>query len=122
MASIPPELASTVAAIIDGGSLEAAAQALSITPSAVSQRLKTLEQQVGRVLVVRGRPAVATPSGEAVVRLARQIALLEHEATAELGLGGAEDLADRRVSLVAVPAPVHDGLDCALRLRSWRQR
>lgn len=90
MASIPPELASTVAAIIDGGSLEAAAQALSITPSAVSQRLKTLEQQVGRVLVVRGRPAVATPSGEAVVRLARQIALLEHEATAELGLGGAE--------------------------------
>lgn len=90
MASVPPELASTVAAIIDGGSLEAAAQALSITPSAVSQRLKTLEQQVGRVLVVRGRPAVATPSGEAVVRLARQIALLEHEATAELGLDGAE--------------------------------
>lgn len=90
MASIPLELASTVAAIVDGGSLEAAAHALSITPSAVSQRLKTLEQQVGRVLVVRARPAVATPSGEAVVRLARQISLLEHEAVADLGLDGAE--------------------------------
>ncbi|WP_194421722.1 LysR family transcriptional regulator ArgP [Microbacterium abyssi] len=89
MASIAPELASTVAAIVDGGSLEAAARALSITPSAVSQRLKTLEQQLGRVLVVRGRPATVTPSGEAVVRMARQISLLEHEALAELGMEGA---------------------------------
>lgn len=100
MASIPLELASTVAAIIDGGSLEAAALALRITPSAVSQRLKTLEQQIGRVLVVRGRPAVATPSGEAVVRLARQIALLEHEAVADLGL---DDAAAR----VGVPLAVN---------------
>ncbi|MEJ1922956.1 LysR family transcriptional regulator ArgP [Microbacterium sp. KHB019] len=86
MSSIAPELASTVAAIVDGGSLEAAARALSITPSAVSQRLKTLEQQLGRVLVVRGRPATVTPSGEAIVRMARQIALLEHEALSELGM------------------------------------
>ncbi len=95
MASIAPELASTVAAIVDGGSLEAAARALSITPSAVSQRLKSLEQQLGRVLVVRGRPATATPSGEAVVRMARQIALLEHETLAGLGL----DAADGRASM-----------------------
>ncbi|MEW1963549.1 LysR family transcriptional regulator ArgP [Microbacterium sp. NPDC077644] len=95
MASIAPELASTVAAIVDGGSLEAAARALSITPSAVSQRLKSLEQQLGRVLVVRGRPATATPSGEAVVRMARQIALLEHETLAGLGL----DAADGRASV-----------------------
>lgn len=88
MASIAPELASTVAAIVDGGSLEAAARSLRITPSAVSQRLKALEQQLGRVLVVRGRPATVTASGEAVVRMARQIALLEHEALAELGIDG----------------------------------
>lgn len=95
MRSISAELAATVVAIIDGGSLEAAARRLSITPSAVSQRLKTLEQQVGRVLVVRGRPAKATPSGEAVVRMARQVALLEHDALMELGL----DDAVRRVSV-----------------------
>ncbi|MGO2684102.1 MAG: LysR family transcriptional regulator ArgP [Microbacterium sp.] len=90
MASISPELASTVAAIVDGGSLESAARSLSITPSAVSQRLKTLEQQIGRVLVVRGRLATATPSGEAVVRMARQVALLEHETLLGLGLDDAE--------------------------------
>lgn len=95
MISIAPELASTVAAIVDGGSLEAAARSLSITPSAVSQRLKTLEQQLGRVLVVRARPATATSSGEAVVRMARQLALLEHDALTELGL----DDAGRRVSV-----------------------
>lgn len=95
MVSLSPELASTVAAIVDGGSLEAAARSLNITPSAVSQRLRTLEQQVGRVLVVRGRPATATPSGEAIVRMARQVALLEHDALMALGL----DDADGRVSV-----------------------
>jgi len=95
MASIAPDLAATVAAIVDGGSLEAAARNLRITPSAVSQRLKTLEQQVGRVLIVRGRPATATASGEAVVRLARQTALLAHETLSNLGL----DEGDARVDV-----------------------
>lgn len=89
MAGISPELASTVAAIIDGGSLDAAARSLRITPSAVSQRLKTLEQQLGQVLIVRGRPAKPTAAGESVVRMARQIALLEHDALAALGLDDA---------------------------------
>lgn len=100
MASIPPELASTVAAIVDGGSLESAARSLRITPSAVSQRLKTLEQQVGRVLIVRGKPATATPSGAAVVRMARQIALLEHDALAGLGL-------DETGARVSIPLAVN---------------
>lgn len=95
MTGISAELASTVAAIVDGGSLDAAARTLRITPSAVSQRLKSLEQQLGQVLVVRGRPARATAAGESVVRMARQIALLEHDALAALGL----DTAGARVSV-----------------------
>jgi len=91
MAGISPELASTIAAIVDEGSLDAAARALHITPSAVSQRLKTLEQQLGQVLIVRGRPAKATAAGEPVVRMARQIALLEHDALSALGLDEAGD-------------------------------
>lgn len=83
---ISPELAETVAAIVDGGSLDAAARELRMTPSAVSQRLRALEAQIGRVLVVRGRPATATPAGEAVVRLARQQAILERDAARELQL------------------------------------
>ncbi|MGY1553274.1 LysR family transcriptional regulator ArgP [Microbacterium sp. A588] len=95
MAGISAELALTVAAIVDGGSLDAAARTLNITPSAISQRLKALEQQLGQVLIVRAKPALATAAGEAVVRMARQVALLEHETLAALGL----DAAGARVSV-----------------------
>jgi LysR family transcriptional regulator (chromosome initiation inhibitor) len=83
---IPLDLARTVTAVVDAGSLEGAARALHITPSAVSQRVKALEQRLGRVLLVRAKPVHATEAGEAIVRLARQMALLEHDALAEAGL------------------------------------
>ncbi|MFD5865419.1 LysR family transcriptional regulator ArgP [Agromyces sp. NPDC127015] len=89
---IPLDLARTLAAVIDEGTFDAAARRLRLTPSAVSQRVKTLEQQLGRVLVVRSKPARATDAGAAVVRLARQLALLEHDALAEFGLD-ADDVA-----------------------------
>ncbi len=72
-------------AVADGGTLEAAATALHITPSAVSQRLKALEAATGRVLLVRSRPVRLTTSGRAVVRLARQIDLLAADTAALLG-------------------------------------
>ena len=79
------ELAETLAAIVDEGTLDAAARRLHVTPSAVSQRIKTLEEQLGRVVLVRSKPARLTKAGTAVVRMARQIALLEHDTLAELG-------------------------------------
>ncbi|MFG6491077.1 LysR family transcriptional regulator ArgP [Microbacterium sp. P03] len=79
------DLAETLAAVIDEGSLDAAARRLHVTPSAVSQRIKTLEESLGRVLLVRAKPARATGAGVAVVRLAREAALLEHDALAALG-------------------------------------
>lgn len=96
---IPYELAETVAVVVDEGTLEAAARRLHITPSAVSQRIKALEEQLGRVVLVRSKPARATDAGVAVVRLARQLALLEHDALAELG---GEDGA-----VIAVPLAVN---------------
>lgn len=84
---IPLESAETLAAIIDEGSLDGAARRLQLTPSAVSQRLATLERRVGRVLLVRAKPARATEAGQAILRLARQLRLLEHDALAELGIG-----------------------------------
>ncbi|WP_157426067.1 LysR family transcriptional regulator ArgP [Agromyces salentinus] len=83
---IPLDLARTLAAVIDEGTFDAAARRLNVTPSAVSQRIKALEQQLGRVLVVRSKPARATDAGAAVVRLTRQLALLEHDTLAEFGL------------------------------------
>lgn len=88
---IPFELAETIAAVADEGTLDAAARRLRVTPSAVSQRIKTLEEQLGRVLLVRSKPARLTEAGTAVVRMARQVALLEHDTLAELGADGGHD-------------------------------
>ncbi|GAA4370606.1 LysR family transcriptional regulator ArgP [Agromyces bauzanensis] len=88
---IPLDLARTLAVVIDEGTFDAAARRLRLTPSAVSQRVKSLEQQLGRVLVVRSKPARATDAGAAVVRLARQLALLEQDALAGFGLDAASD-------------------------------
>lgn len=82
---IPLDLARTLAVVIDAGTLDAAAHRLHITPSAVSQRLRTLEDRVGRVVLVRTKPVRPTAAGEAVVRLARQLDLLEHDALTALG-------------------------------------
>jgi LysR family transcriptional regulator (chromosome initiation inhibitor) len=85
-------------AAVSTGTLDGAARALHVTPSAVSQRLKALETATGRVLLVRSRPVQPTESGQALLRLARQIDLLTADATAELGI-------DQRVTLpIAVNA------------------
>lgn len=84
---------STFAAVTAEGSFEAAARALHVTPSAVSQRIKALEQAVGQVLVRRAKPCQATDAGRSLLRLAGQIALLEREALAAARgplTGGAE--------------------------------
>jgi LysR family transcriptional regulator (chromosome initiation inhibitor) len=73
-----------LSAAVSEGTLEGAARALHVTPSAVSQRLKALEQAAGRVLLVRSKPVRVTPSGEPVLRLARQVALLTADARREL--------------------------------------
>ncbi|NHI16463.1 LysR family transcriptional regulator ArgP [Microbacterium excoecariae] len=83
---IAPELAETVAAIVDEGSFDQAARRLRISPSAVSQRLRTLETQLGRALIIRSRPIRLTEAGAPVLRLARQYAVVGHEAAAALGL------------------------------------
>ena len=83
---IPLDLARTLSAVVSAGSLDAAAVSMNITPSAVSQRVKTLETRVGRVLLVRSKPVRPTAAGEAVLRLARQLAALEQDALASLGL------------------------------------
>src|SRR5690606_10760702 len=81
----------TLRAVVDAGTFDAAAAALSVTPSAVSQRIKALEQQLGRVLVERSKPVRATESGEVLLRLAREIALLEADAAAALRLDDSDE-------------------------------
>jgi len=72
-------------ATVRGGTLEAAARALHVTPSAISQRLRALEVATGRILLVRTKPVQVTESGQAVLRLARQVDLLAADVARELG-------------------------------------
>ncbi|MFK4148758.1 LysR family transcriptional regulator ArgP [Streptomyces sp. NPDC004065] len=89
MTELPLEQVRTLLAVVDEGTFDAAAAALHLTPSAVSQRVKALERRTGRVLLMRTKPVRPTESGEVVVRFARQVARLERDAAAELGLSGA---------------------------------
>jgi LysR family transcriptional regulator (chromosome initiation inhibitor) len=73
-----------LSAAVSEGTFEAAARALHVTPSAISQRLRALEVATGRVLLVRSKPVRPTPSGEVVLRLARQVELLAGDTLAEL--------------------------------------
>ncbi|MEG3630189.1 LysR family transcriptional regulator ArgP [Streptomyces poriticola] len=89
MAELPLDQVRTLLAVVDEGTFDAAAAVLHVTPSAVSQRMKALEQRTGRVLLLRTKPVRPTESGAVLVRLARQLARLERDAQAELGLSGA---------------------------------
>jgi LysR family transcriptional regulator (chromosome initiation inhibitor) len=86
MAELPHDLVRTLLAVVDEGTFDAAANALHITPSAVSQRVKALEQRTGRVLLMRTKPVRTTESGQVVVRFARQMAQLEGDARDALGI------------------------------------
>ena len=68
---------SALAAVVRTGSFEQAAQHLNVTPSAVSQRIKLLEERIGTVLIVRGQPCVVTEAGQRLCQHVEQVALLE---------------------------------------------
>jgi LysR family transcriptional regulator (chromosome initiation inhibitor) len=86
MSELPHDLVRTLLAVVDEGTFDAAAAVLHVTPSAVSQRVKALEQRTGRVLLLRTKPVRATESGQVVVRFARQLARLEGDARDALGM------------------------------------
>ncbi|WP_395333612.1 LysR family transcriptional regulator ArgP [Novosphingobium sp. BL-8H] len=71
-----PALAA-VSAVVREGSFERAADALGITPSAVSQRVRGLEERLGTVLIVRAQPCEPTDVGRALCAHFDQVRLLE---------------------------------------------
>lgn len=66
-------------AVVQTGSFERAAAALNVTPSAVSQRIRQLEERLGAALVVRGLPCTATEKGDWLCRHMENVGLLESE-------------------------------------------
>jgi LysR family transcriptional regulator (chromosome initiation inhibitor) len=68
-----------VSAVVQTGSFEKAAGLLNVTPSAVSQRVKQLEERLGIVLIARGNPCTATEKGEWLCRHMENVGMLEAE-------------------------------------------
>ncbi|HUR90529.1 MAG TPA: LysR family transcriptional regulator ArgP [Ramlibacter sp.] len=84
MSTFDPDALECLAAIVEEGGFERAAQRLSITQSAVSQRLRSLEAQVGTVLLVRSRPLRPTPAGQLLLKHTKQLRLLRADLDHEL--------------------------------------
>ncbi len=103
MSMFDPAALECLAAIIEEGSFERAAQRQNITQSAVSQRLRALETQAGTILLVRSRPLRATAAGQLLLRHARQLRLLRAGLDLDLkelapsSTGGARE--DERISI-----------------------
>ena len=72
-------LLDALGAVVRLGSFDRAARELNVTPSAVSQRVKLLEERVGSVLVKRGQPCIATPPGALLCRHIERVQRLETE-------------------------------------------
>ena len=84
MNSWDPAALECLAAIVEEGGFERAAQKLHITQSAVSQRLRALEAQVGSVLVERTRPVKPTSAGRLLLKHAKQLRLLRADLAHDL--------------------------------------
>lgn len=91
-----------LAAVVREGSFERAARALHVTPSAVSQRIRLLEERVGCALVVRGQPCQATETGRRLCQHMDRVRLLEQELQGALPV-----LAPEGVARVTLPIAVN---------------
>lgn len=91
-----------LAAVVREGSFERAARALHVTPSAVSQRIRLLEERVGCALVVRGQPCQATETGRRLCQHMDRVRLLEQELQ-----GSLPGLVPEGVARVTLPIAVN---------------
>ncbi|WP_187429257.1 putative HTH-type transcriptional regulator [Roseobacter fucihabitans] len=82
--SIDPHQLAALAAIVRHGSFDAAAAHLHVTPSAISQRIKALEEQMGTALIYRAHPCRPTASGTRLARHADDVALLESHVLSDI--------------------------------------
>ncbi|CAN5168301.1 LysR family transcriptional regulator ArgP [soil metagenome] len=93
---------SALSAVVREGNFERAALALHVTPSAVSQRIRLLEERVGCALVVRDQPCRATDTGRRLCQHVDRVRLLEQEVQGLL-----PGQASKGISRVVLPIAVN---------------
>lgn len=94
----PAQLAA-LTAVHRRGAFDLAAAELGVTPSAISQRIRALEEATGTLLIRRGQPCTATAPGLRLVRHHEEVSLLARSLEAELALPAAPAVA--RIALNA---------------------
>ncbi len=99
------KLLEAFATVIREGGFERAAREIHITQSAVSQRIKHLEEQFGQVLLQRTTPPKPTSAGKNVLKLYNQVRHLEDDLKGILE-------PDERNSFTTIPVGINaDTLD-----------
>jgi LysR family transcriptional regulator (chromosome initiation inhibitor) len=93
---------SALVAVVREGSFDRAARALHVTPSAVSQRIRLLEERVGCALVVRDQPCRPTDTGRRLCQHVDRVRLLEQELQGVLPA-----LAPKGIARVTLPVAVN---------------
>ena len=73
-----------LAKVIQEGGFERAARVLFLTQSAVSQRIRQLEESSGQILISRTTPPQPTAAGRALLKHYQQVKLLEEGLSSEL--------------------------------------
>ncbi|MBB1520080.1 LysR family transcriptional regulator ArgP [Aquipseudomonas guryensis] len=73
------KLLAALAAVVEQGGFERAAQLLGLSQSAVSQRIKLLEARVGQPVLVRAMPPAPTEIGRRLLNHVQQVRLLERD-------------------------------------------
>ncbi len=105
--------------VVEQGSVTAAADAMMYTPSAVSQQLRKLEQEVGQPLLTRrSRGVVPTEAGQLLAGHARKIVAQMQAAQADL----AELAGLKRGSLTIGTFPTLAGSFLPVVLRTFKKR
>jgi LysR family transcriptional regulator, chromosome initiation inhibitor len=93
---------SALAAVIHEGSFERAALSLHVTPSAVSQRVRLLEERMGCALVIREQPCRPTEAGRRLCHHVDRVRLLEQDLQ-----GALPALAPQGLTRVRLPIAVN---------------
>ncbi|WP_299923924.1 LysR family transcriptional regulator ArgP [uncultured Pelagimonas sp.] len=96
-----PHHLAALSGVLRHGSFDAAANALHVTPSAISQRIKVLEERVGSTLINRGTPCTGTPHGLRIAKHAEDIGLLENALTRDLQLEASDAQRHLRIAINA---------------------
>lgn len=76
---LDPKWLLTLAAVIESGGFDKAGKRLHLTQSAISQRIRQLEEYVGQPVLIRSTPVQASATGHKLMQHQHRLALLETE-------------------------------------------